>query len=86
LIANAPVRSGKVNSFLLRAAAGECSSVGSPAVCWLKRLGFPRAGAVDQPYFMPLVVVFGRMEDGKRKVGGNWMAPQFVGSLGAIVL
>lgn len=75
-----------MNSLRLRAAAGECSRVGRPAVCWLKRLGFPRAGAVVHPYFMPRLVIIGRRESGRRNDGGNWMAPHVVGSLGAIVV
>lgn len=85
MTARAPVRNGSVNSFRFKAAAGECSRVGRPAVCWLKRLGFARAGAVFHPYVMPRLVIVGRRESGRRNEGGNWMAPRFMGNLGAIV-
>lgn len=83
LIANAPVLSGNVLAFLASAAAGDCSSVGRPAVCWLNRFGFPRLGAVVQPYLTPRLAINGRNVSGRRKVGGS--CAQLVGSLGAIL-
>ena len=85
LTARAPVLSGSVKSFRLSAAAGDMERVGRPAVCWLKRLGFPRAGAVVQPYLTPRFAVNGRNASGRRKLEGN-CALQLVGSFGAIVV
>ena len=84
LTAKAPVRNGSVKSFRFSAAAGDIESVGSPAVCWLKRLGFPRAGAVVQPYLTPRLAVNGRNASGRRKLEVNCTL-QLVGSFGAIV-
>lgn len=52
-----------------RAAAGPVVRAGRPALGWLNRLCFDRAGAVDQPYWMPRWAVRGR-----RRRRGAWLA------------
>jgi len=85
LTAKAPLRNGNVNAFRLRAAAGDIERVGRPADCWLKRLGFPRAGAVVQPYLTPRFAINGRkaLGFGRRKLG--ICAQLETGNFGAIV-
>lgn len=70
-----------------RAAAGEAVRVGRPAVGWLKRFGLPRAGAVDQPYLTPRLVMRGRRVSGRRKTEGeNWEEAHSRGSRGGMVV
>lgn len=83
LIPRAPVRNGRVKSLRARAAVEEAERMGSPAVCWLKRSGWERGGAVVQPYFTPRLVMRGRRDSGRRKEGG--ICAQLVGSLGAML-
>lgn len=59
-MASTPVRKGVVASLRFSAAAGPAVGVGTPAETWLNRVGLPRAGAVDQPYWTPRLVVRGR--------------------------
>jgi hypothetical protein len=49
----------------------------------LKRAGFPRAGAVVHPYFMPRLAIKGSKASGGRKPSGS--CAQLVGNLGAIM-
>lgn len=78
------MRRGKVKSLRARAAVEEADKMGRPALCWLKRSGWERGGAVVQPYFTPRLVMRGRKDSGRRKEGG--ICAQLVGSLGAMLL
>lgn len=58
------MRRGRVKSLRARAAVDEAERMGKPALCWLKRSGWERGGAVVQPYFTPRLVMRGRRDSG----------------------